>query len=93
MSTSINWAKLVKQDRAKAIGVPWSDEEQEALKEGVPPDHVRDGVLSMDDNENDSKDLVGMTKEELKDKADGMDIEYEKGVTRNALIHEISQKS
>ncbi len=98
MTTSINWAKLVKEDRAKAIGVPWSEEEQKALDEGVPPDYVRDGVLSMEEfeekqEEDEEKSLVGMTTQELMDKADELGIEYEEdSVTRNALMHEISQE-
>jgi len=93
MSTSLNWAKLVKEDRAKAIRVPWSDEELDALEEGVPPDYVRDGVLSMEEYENlegEEKNLIGMTKGELKELAGEMDIKYEEDATRNALIHEIN---
>lgn len=44
---SANWNKLVAQGRAKAIGVPWSEEELHAIYElRVPPEHVRNGILT-----------------------------------------------
>ena len=96
MSTSINWAKLVNEGRAKAVGIPWSDEEQEALDNGIPPEDVRAGILSEEDyeeEEEEEKQLIRHTKEELMQKADELGIEYEEdAVTRNALISEISQQ-
>lgn len=96
MSTSIDWAKLVNEGRAKAIGIPWSDEELEALENGISPEDVRAGILSEDDyeeEEEEEKKLIRHTKEELMQKADEMGIEYEEdAVTRNALISEISQQ-
>lgn len=51
MSTP-NWANLVKQGRAKDIGVPWSKDEINAvyvLK--VPVEYVRRGCLTVEDYE------------------------------------------
>lgn len=45
-NSTIDWGALVSQNRAKSIGVMWSEEEYKALKEGVPADYVRKGVLS-----------------------------------------------
>lgn len=41
-----DWKKLVEQGRAKAIGVPWSEEELVALNDyKIPPEYVRKGFL------------------------------------------------
>jgi len=45
-----NWVKLVNEGRAKDFGVPWSDEELNALyKLKVPAEYVREGVLTTED--------------------------------------------
>jgi hypothetical protein len=42
-----NWANLVRQGRAKAVGLPWSDAEATArFTLGIPADFVRAGVLT-----------------------------------------------
>lgn len=52
---SLNWEKLVSQGRAKAPGVPWSDEEHQAVlalsaERGLhwltAADYVRNGVMT-----------------------------------------------
>lgn len=49
MSTP-NWGNLVKQGRAKDIGVPWNKEEMNALYVlKVPVEYVRRGCLTTDD--------------------------------------------
>ena len=50
MSTP-NWGNLVQQGRAKAPGVPWSDEEAAARALGIPAEFVRSGVLTLEDYE------------------------------------------
>ena len=46
---SINWANLVTKGRAKAIGIPWSDEEAHAIYElKIPAEYVRDGILTLE---------------------------------------------
>jgi len=42
--TADQWAKLVNQGRAKAIGVPWSDEEAQARANGVSAEDIRSGI-------------------------------------------------
>ena len=45
----IDWAKLVSQGRAKAIGVSWSVEELKAIYEfKIPADYVRQGILTVE---------------------------------------------
>ena len=46
-----NWARLVSQNRAKDIGVPWNEKESAALAAGVSPDLVRRGALTPKDAE------------------------------------------
>lgn len=55
---SLNWPQLVAQGRAKDIGMPWSEEEQEALSTLIAhtgfdrktiASYVRSGVLTVED--------------------------------------------
>jgi hypothetical protein len=47
-----NWAKLVAQGRVKSIGMPWSDEEANAVFTlRIPPAYVRSGILTIEDYE------------------------------------------
>jgi len=42
-----DWDKLVSQGRAKAIGVPWSEAEAEAIfQRKIPSEYVRNGCLT-----------------------------------------------
>lgn len=46
MDAGINWGKLVKQGRAKAPGIPWTEEELNAIhKNGMSVEDVRAGIL------------------------------------------------
>ena len=46
----VNWALLVAQGRAKAVGIPWSNEELKARFElGIPADAIRRGILTKED--------------------------------------------
>ena len=93
MTTTINWAKLVEKNRAKAHGIPWSEEESKALKAGIDPDDVRAGLLTKEDVKKaekgslermEMKDLVKMAKE--------LKIEFDaKAVSKNDLIIEIKK--
>lgn len=88
------------QGRAKAHGIPWNSEEKDALKRGVSPEDVRAGLLdkkdvaSADKKEKEKgKSLFRMKRDELMEMAKDMDISFdEEAVTRQALIHEISEK-
>jgi len=47
MNAGINWGKLVKQGRAKAPGIPWTQEELDAIhKNGMTVEEVRAGKLA-----------------------------------------------
>lgn len=51
MSTP-NWARLVVQGRAKAFGVPWSEEECIArFTLGIPAEFIREGCLTLEQYE------------------------------------------
>lgn len=51
MDNSINWGRLREQGRVKEIGIPWTNEEANAVfKLGVPADSVRRGCLTMEDH-------------------------------------------
>ncbi len=50
-SAGINWTKLFNEGRVKAIGVPWSDEDNKALASGVSVEDVRKGILRKEDKE------------------------------------------
>jgi hypothetical protein len=54
---SLNWPNLVAQGRAKDIGMPWSEEEQEAMNiliahtghpRNVIAPYIREGVLTVE---------------------------------------------
>lgn len=77
MSTP-DWARLVSQGRARAVGISWSDEEQHSISElKIPVDYVRRGCMTLAQYENvknkdlgieketGSKPLEAMSKEEL----------------------------
>lgn len=56
-SSQPNWAKLYSQGRVKYPGMPWSKEELEALKNGISPDDVRDGILSSEEKQKKEEEL------------------------------------
>ena len=46
---TINWANLIKKDRVKAFGVPWTEEEAQAVFTfKIPAAYVRSGVLTVE---------------------------------------------
>ena len=93
---SINWENLYAQGRAKAIGVPWSEEELKALKNGMNVEDVRNGILSEDMREvKEAKmdDLEKKLKVELVELAKEKGISFEENkVTKGDLILLIKQK-
>jgi len=47
---TLDWARLVSQNRAKAMGVSWSNDELNAIyKLGIPPDYVRKGIITLEE--------------------------------------------
>lgn len=94
--TTPNWSKLVAQGRAKAPGIPWSNEELHAIHVlKIPVEDVRNGILTKEDLESQDegpKPLKKMTKAELVAKAKELGIEFEEKVaTKGDLILEIEK--
>jgi len=90
-----NWVKLYQQGRVKEIGVPWSKEEQEALRDGYTADQVRNGILDEKSRKKVDKTLTPLDKML---RADLMALAKEKGivfdedyVTKAVLIEEIKK--
>lgn len=99
MPTQVDNAILVAQGRIKAPGIGWSEEERQALKEGVSPEDVRAGILSIaqreaEDTNGAPKRLERLSKAELVDKARSLGFtEFdEAAVTKDGLITEIRQR-
>lgn len=90
----VNWNALLAQDRCKAIGVPWTEEEQAALKElGIPADYVRNGILTKEDYEKAlaehqevGKPQKYLSKKEVQAEAKSLGIEFTDETTRPELI-------
>lgn len=94
---SVNWPRLVETNRAKAMGVPWSVEELAALASGVPADHVRKGILSLEVSAKEQKGedkqtaktgekpISRMSKKELRDKATELGLEFTPDADASAL--------
>jgi len=96
MKTSINWTKLVTQGRAKAIGIPWSKEEEIALKEGISAEDVRAGLLTLKEvdkaNKTGEDDLDRLPIEELNKSAKELGLNIDEDVVaRTDLIKEIEK--
>lgn len=95
-----NWARLVRQGRAKAVGIPWNDEELHALYQlGIPVDYVRSGILTQEEykaakNEDTTKGrpLERLTSEELLVEARALGIDATLGTPKEVLIQFILQK-
>ena len=98
-----NWGKLLTQNRCKAIGVPWNEQELKAIYElHIPADFVRNGCLTVAEYkkataelsqlETDGKEkpLIHMKKEELAKKAGELGIQFTPEVTRADLMHLIT---
>ena len=93
MTTTVNWAKLVEKNRAKAHGIPWSNEENEAIQSGINPDDVRAGLLTKEDVKKAEKgSMERMSMEDLVKMAKELKIEFDaKAVNKNDLIVEIKK--
>ena len=92
MTTTINWAKLVEKNRAKAHGIPWTDEENKAIQSGISPDDVRAGILTKKDAKEDKDSIERMSDDDLKSLAKKLKIEFlPDAVNRNDLISEIKK--
>lgn len=98
MNTIINWTKLVVQNRAKAIGVPWTREDEKALKEGVSAEDVRAGLYTKEEveaaNKKKETDFRRLPINKLNATAKDLGLDYDKDVISRAdLINEIEAKT
>jgi len=96
MKTTIDWTRIVSQDRAKAIGIPWSKEEEKAIKDGISPDDVRAGILNTKDKEDADKSgkvkLERLSQKEVIDIAKEAGIEFDETVViKSEIIAEIKK--
>lgn len=100
-----NWSMLVEQNRAKGIGIPWSEPELKALYEyKIPAQFVREGCLTPEDfealsektnqveKETGEKSIFRMTKQEMKDKAVKMGVVFTDEITRPELMQLLNRK-
>jgi hypothetical protein len=98
-----NWSKLLSQDRCRAIGVPWTDQECVAVyKLGIPAEFVRNGCLTLEDyqeaqkkladldSEGKEKPLRYMNKAELSKKAGELGIQFTPEAT-NVVLRDLIQ--
>lgn len=102
--TEINWANLVAQGRAYAVGIPWTEEQALARAAGVPAEFVREGVLSFEEytkkrqaedkaiESGEEKPLNRMNRNELIAKATELGIEFAPSVTVASLKEIITNK-
>src|SRR3990167_4789328 len=90
----INGNNLLEQNRCRAIGVPWTEEEQAAIKDlGIPADYVRNGILTVEDYEKASaghketgKPQQYKSKKKVQAEAKSLGIEFTNETTRPELI-------
>ena len=97
MKTTIDWTRIVSQDRAKAVGIPWTREEERAIKDGISADDVRAGILDIESkkaaDESEEVILARLPIEELNETAKGMGIEFDEGaVVKADIINEIESE-
>ena len=90
-----DWSKLVSENRAKAIGVSWSEQELKAIYElKIPVDYVRGGCLTLEQFKSASslthsgkkKPIRYMSKGELQTEARERAIAFSDESTRSDLI-------
>jgi len=103
MSTNIDWAKLVSEGRAKAMGVPWTERDLQAIHgEKMSADDVRAGFFTKKMKEDYEKELAErgsemplekMVKKDLIKIAKELKIDFnEKIISKGDLILEIKSK-
>lgn len=98
---SIDWARLVAAGRAKAHGIPWTEEEAHARYVlGIPASFVRDGILTQKDYDKaiskDKKDgapTSRLTRKQLEAKAKKLNIDFTPEVDDATLAAEIEKAS
>lgn len=105
MNTSINWARLEVAGRCKAVGVPWNYEEEKAIRDGIPYEYVRLGILDggalakrREEEEKDFtktgvKPLIKIEKEDLLAMAHKLNINATSDAPKAILIQLIEQEN
>jgi len=95
-----NWAKLYSQGRCKAIGVSFTEEDQNAIHElGIPVDYVRAGVVTLKDYKEQLKKegadgktpMFKMDRKKLFVMAKELGIQASPDVSKEILIAEIEK--
>jgi len=94
-----NWTKLYSAGRCKEIGLPWSEEEAIAVFSlGIPPEYVRDGILTVEDyeeaktsDEKNGKPLERQTRGELDKLANELKVVFTPQTPDLALVRLISK--
>lgn len=96
----LNWTRLVPQGRAKDIGIPWTEEEQEAIAALIEhtglerPDvaaYVREGILTPADYDKATKSGNKPTgREELEAEAKSLGIEFDAAASDTTLKNAIA---
>lgn len=107
MSNKPNWENLVEKGRAKAFGVPWDEQELKAIYElKIPVDYVREGCLTLEEYNQETKQIQEITQEkgekplrymnkpELIEIAKTCGLEVTEAAKKTELIHliEVAQK-
>ena len=91
----VDWAKLSAQNRVKAVGIPWTPEEANAIYNlKIPADYVRKGILTLKDYEKAKASGIEKPKkkEELEKEAKELEISFTPDVTPEALREEIAKQ-
>lgn len=90
-----NWGKLLEENRCKALGVPWTEAELNAIYQlKIPVEYVRNGCLTAVAYELAHKggtELRYKSKTELQTVAKSLGITYGLETTRSELIDLIKQ--
>ena len=92
---NVNWAKLAAQNRVKAVGIPWTPEEANAIYNlKIPADYVRKGILTLEDYEEAQKAGIKepISKSDLEKEAKELGISFTPDVTPEALREEIAKQ-
>lgn len=89
MESSVDWNTLVGQGRAKSYGVRWSQEEKEAILNGVPVEYVRKGCLTVSEYEDMKKETPIKSKVELIEEAKELGKEISEEAPIEVIEHEV----
>jgi hypothetical protein len=97
---SINWPKLYNAGRVKAIGIPWSPEESNAIYNlKIPVGYVRDGIITLEaytkileEETKGEKPVERWVISELRIKASELGLSFTPEATEDSLIKVIKKE-